>query len=94
MHTESPEDEILAYLHGELPEAARAAFETRCAQDPELRRQLAEAMETHTALRQVRRHDLRRTLSRLDRRSRLARNMTWAAAALLAGLLALAFFAC
>jgi anti-sigma factor RsiW len=94
MHTESPEDEILSYLRGELPEAARSAFETRCAQDPALRQQLAEAREAYAAMRQVRRHDLRSTLSRLDRRSSLATAMAWLAAALLAGLLILAFFAC
>ena len=94
MHTESPEDEILSYLRGELPEAGRAAFEMRCAHDPALRQQLAEAREAFTALRQVRRQDLRRTLTRLDRRSRLARTVAWLSAILLAGLLGLAFFAC
>jgi anti-sigma factor RsiW len=94
MHTESPEDEILAYIRGELPEAARADFDSRCAYDPALLRQLAEAREAYAALDQVRRHDLRRTLSRLDRRSHLVRSLAWIAASLLAGLLALAFFAC
>ncbi len=94
MHTESPEDEILLYLRGELPEAARTAFETRCAQDPALRHQLAEAREAYAALRQVKRHDLRRRLSRLDRRSRLTRTIAWLAAALLASLLIRALFAC
>ena len=94
MHTESPEDVILAYLRDELPEANRAAFEARCAQDPALREQLAEAREAYAALHQVRRQDLRRTLTRLDRRSRLTRRIAWLTAVLLAVLLMIVFFAC
>lgn len=94
MHTESPEDEILLYLRGELPEPDRSAFETRCAHDPVLRQQLAEAREAYAALRQVQRHELRRKLSRLDNRIHRNRLLVWFVAAVIIGLLMLARLAC
>ena len=68
MNIHPPDETLVEYLEGALPEPEHRAIRLALAKDPALRRRLAAVERSLTALRQVRRHEIRSQLHRLDRR--------------------------
>lgn len=62
-----PDEVLLEYLEGLLPESEQQVIRLALARDPDLRRRLIQLEKSMTSLRHVRRHEIRARLREIDR---------------------------